>query len=261
MNLIFHNSANVRAASKLITKTGTWARQNFPIRYGVVQHPKRGLALIDTGYSSALFQSRDLHVKLYRNLLRPQLNVEGDALAVVQALGAKAKDVKQIILTHLHADHICGLEQFSFAQIHASAASLEGWKNPPGFSAPTKGFFPSLLPAWAERSISAVESARAVLLPWGGAGHDLFGDSSVVSVDLPGHMKGHMGVFFPKLDVPVFYGADADWKLSNLIENTGLTFPARLISDNAKAVEASKIILRTAHAQGFKICLSHDGHE
>lgn len=258
MKLDFHNSAMVRAAPRLINKTAGWKQQNFPIRYGLLQHPTRGLVLIDTGYSPALFESRNVHVMLYRNLLRPHLIEEGDAVNVVKALGAKVEDVRHIILTHLHADHMCGLERFPCAEIHASAQSLNGWQNPSRFSSPTKGYFPSLLPAVSERKVFTVESAKAVSLPWGGFGHDVFGDGSIISVDLPGHMQGHMGLFFPKLEHPIFFGADADWTFSNTVQNSGLTLAARMISDDAKAVERSKTILRAAHELGFKISLSHD---
>lgn len=258
MNLAFHNSSMVRAAPRFINKAAGWQRQNFPIRYGLLQHPKRGLVLIDTGYSPALFENRDLHVMLYRNVLRPHLVAEGDAVSVVKAMGAKVKDVRHVILTHLHADHMCGLERFPLAQIHATAASFNGWQNPLGFSSPSKGFFPSLLPALSERNAFAVESARAIALPWGGIGHDIFSDGSVISVDMPGHMKGHMGLFFAKLEPPILFGADVDWTLTNTLQNNGLTFAARMISDDTRAVEQSKTVLRAAHASGFQICLSHD---
>ena len=165
---------------------------------------------------------------------------------------------EHIILTHLHADHMCGLERFPYAQIHASAASLEGWRNPESFSKPSKGFFPSLLPNLNDRNAFAIESAQLRSLPWGGAGHDLFGDGSMISVDLPGHMKGHMGLFFPTLDKPIFFGADTDWTLSNVLEKNGLTIPARMMVDDAAGCEKSKVILRAAHSLGIQISLSHD---
>jgi glyoxylase-like metal-dependent hydrolase (beta-lactamase superfamily II) len=214
--------------------------------------------LIDTGYGSDLFLSSDLNVIVYRNLLRPRLIETGDAVAVIHALGAKPSDMRHIILTHLHADHMCGLARFPNAQIHASAASLKGWQNPKGFSSTHKGFFPSLLPAITDRNVTHVENSSALLLPWGGTGYDVFGDNSLVAVDLPGHMQGHIGVFFPKLSKPVLHAADVDWTFASLLQSENTTLPARLIVDDSKKLLQSKSVVRQAIACGFDVTLAHD---
>jgi glyoxylase-like metal-dependent hydrolase (beta-lactamase superfamily II) len=258
MKLSWHNSAMVSASPRLVSKSGTWRKQDFPIRYGVFQHPSHGLVLIDTGYGPDLFLSGDFNVVVYRNILRPRLIDAGSVETVVLASGAKAHDVRHIILTHLHADHMCGLARFPNAQIHASAASLAGWQNPKDFSSTHKGYFSSLLPAITDRTVGAVENGKLALLPWGGAGYDVFGDGSVVTVDLPGHMEGHVGVLFQKLAKPVLYAADVDWTFQSLLQNEATTLPTRLIIDDAAKLAQSKSMVRQAIASGFDVTLSHD---
>jgi glyoxylase-like metal-dependent hydrolase (beta-lactamase superfamily II) len=258
VRLSFHNSATVRGPSRLVSKTGTWGACNFPVRYGVFEHATHGLMLIDTGYSQSLYDSGDPPVILYRNLLRPRIVAAGDATAVVEAAGATRNDVRHIILTHLHADHMCGLQRFPKARIHASAVSLNGWRNPSGFSSTHKGCFPSLLPAFTECDVHATDSAPEKLLPWGGTGHDVLGDNSIIAVDLPGHMKGHIGLLFPSLPQPLFHAADADWTLESLLQGHAATLPARMIVDDVTAMARSKSIVRRAHDHGFAITLCHD---
>ncbi len=258
MKLGWHNSAFVRAPSRLIAKSGSWVMHDFPIQYGVLDHPTQGLILIDTGYGPSMFESRDLNVALYRNLLRPKLILTGDALHVIMSMGATAADVSHILLSHLHADHMCGLNRFPNAMIHASSASLQGWKTGVNFSSSHKGFFPSLLPAFSSRKVQAVETAQTYKLPWGGEGFDVLEDGSVISVDLPGHMKGHIGYFFPKLEVPVLYAADAEWTFSSLLQNSSLTLPARFIIDDGVTYLESTAIVRKALSLNYAVALSHD---
>jgi glyoxylase-like metal-dependent hydrolase (beta-lactamase superfamily II) len=258
MKLNWHNSAMVSAPSRLVSCSGHWRRHEFPIRYGLLEHPSRGFVLIDTGYSPDLFHSRDMHVTIYRNLLRPRLIGAGEAMVVVTALGARPSDVRHIVLTHLHADHMCGLQHFPNATLHGSAATLQGWENQHGFSSVHKGYFASLLPALSDRNVTPVENAPVVALPWGGTGHDIFGDGSVVTVDLPGHMPGHMGVFFPKVPKPVLHAADVDWTFASLLDNAALTWPARLIIDDPATLLHSKTVVQRALRCGFDITLSHD---
>jgi glyoxylase-like metal-dependent hydrolase (beta-lactamase superfamily II) len=258
VKLHWHNSAVVSAPSRLVSSSGEWRRQAFPIRYGVFEHPSQGIVLIDTGYGPDLIRSRDPHVIVYRNLLHPRLIASGEAGTVVHELGAKQGDIRHIVLTHLHADHMCGLERFPNATIHASEASLNGWQNPGGFSSSHKGFFPSLLPVISDRNVRSIECAATALLPWGGTGYDVFGDNSLVAVDLPGHMSGHIGVLFPKVPKPAFHAADADWTFASLLKNESPTLPARLIVDDLTKLFQSRHIVRQAIECGHNITLSHD---
>jgi glyoxylase-like metal-dependent hydrolase (beta-lactamase superfamily II) len=258
MKLQWHNSAIVSAPTRLVNRVGQWRRHDFPIRYGLLEHPSRGLVLIDTGYAPDLFQSCDVNVIVYRNLLRPQLLPAGNAATVVSLMDARPNDVRHIVLTHLHADHMCGLRRFPQATVHASETSLQGWQTPSGFSTTHKGFFPSLLPRITELKVQAFEAAPTSVLPWGNVGHDVFGDGSLISVALPGHMPGHVGVFFPRLAKPTFHAADADWTFESLLHDQPLTLPARLIISDKSLLAQSKAVARAAHAFGIEVTLAHD---
>lgn len=257
MRVSFPVSATIPARRWLVDGKAGWEKTAFPIRYGVLERPD-GITLIDTGYSDALFTSNDPAVIAYRWLLWPKLDPAEDALAIVQKLGAAAGDVRHIVLTHLHADHACGLQRFPSATLHLSRVSLDIWSAAPGWRDHRMAFYRSLMPALSDRTLRVVETAPAVALPWGGAGHDLFGDGGVVAVDLPGHMPGHFGVFLPHRPRPLFYAVDADWTLPPLREGRRPNWPVRLVVADGAAAERSAALVRAAAGQGAEILLCHD---
>jgi glyoxylase-like metal-dependent hydrolase (beta-lactamase superfamily II) len=106
--------------------------------------------------------------------------------------------------------------------------------------------------------VRVVEDAPRVPLPWGGTGHDIFGDGSAVAVDLPGHMAGHFGLFFGKRERPLLYAADADWTLPPLLSGREPNWPARLVVHDREAARRSGELVRAATAWGADVLLAHD---
>ena len=253
MRLSFHNSATVAGPERLLDANGAWRWRNYPVRYGVLDHPKLGLVLLDTGYEADLFSNENWRVRVYRNLLRPKLLPLGDAAQVVQNMGAKAEDVRHIILTHLHADHMCGLSRFPNARLYMSAASLQVWRG----ELKCHGFFSQLMPTVNSREICVIDDKAQHKLPWAEFGFDVLGDGSALAVPLPGHMIGHLGVYFPTLAQPIFHAADADWTLQSLFSDQPATRVAQVISDDAGDFARSKALVRRA-AGYAQISLCHD---
>jgi glyoxylase-like metal-dependent hydrolase (beta-lactamase superfamily II) len=257
MKLHFPVSATVTARRWLVDARAGWAKAAFPIRYGILERAD-GLVLIDTGYSPELFAASDFGLRLYRRLLRPKLDPAQDAVAMVERLGAKAADIRDIVVTHLHADHVCGLGRFPNARLHMSRASLSLWSSPPSRKDLAIAFYRSLMPPLDAARVRVVEDAPSVPLPWGGEGHDIFGDGLVISVDLPGHMDGHFGLFFPQREKPLLYAVDADWTLAPVLSGREPNWPARLIVHDREAARQSAAVVRAAAEWGAAILLAHD---
>ena len=69
----FPVSSTVLAPHAVVVRGAQWTRVAFPVRYGLFEHPREGLVLIDTGYTAALNTTAGLLLKAYRTGLRPQL--------------------------------------------------------------------------------------------------------------------------------------------------------------------------------------------
>lgn len=257
MKLHFPVSAAVTAYHWLVDAQAGRAKAAFPIRYGIMERPD-GLVLIDTGYSPELFAASGLGLSIYRRLLRAKLDPAQDAVAMVEKMGARPADIRDIIVTHLHADHVCGLGRFPNARLHMSRASVLLWSSRPSRKDLAMAFYRSLMPPLDAARVRVIENAPIVPLPWGGHGHDIFGDGSVISVDLPGHMDGHLGPFFPQREKPLFYAVDADWTLAPVLSGCEPNWPARLIVHDREAARRSATVVRAAAEWGAEILLAHD---
>lgn len=103
--------------------------------------------------------------------------------------GIEAASVTDIILTHMHADHIGGLlgdDPFPNAKIHVSKAEWDFWSSPALIETAPEEMHPMIQ---LVQSITGPLSDRLVLHE----GEVDLGDG-ITLLPLPGHTPGHMGV-------------------------------------------------------------------
>jgi glyoxylase-like metal-dependent hydrolase (beta-lactamase superfamily II) len=99
----------------------------------LIQHPRHGWGLWDTGYAPRmLHETAGWPFWLYRRATPLRLDPELAVAAQLPRWGLSAADIRWIILSHLHADHIAGLHDFPTARViltadaYASVAGREG---------------------------------------------------------------------------------------------------------------------------------------
>jgi glyoxylase-like metal-dependent hydrolase (beta-lactamase superfamily II) len=258
MSLSFPVSATVRAPGRFVDGAAPPGKVTFPVRYGLLLHPRHGAVLVDTGYSRELWALSGFQAAAYRRLLSPTLRAEGDVDAVLGRAGVGREDVRHMIVTHLHPDHVSALARFSRSRIHLGRAALAQWSAPPSILDASHGLLRGLLPGPGSIDAVAFENSPRVPLPWGGHGHDLFGDGSVVSVALPGHMSGHAGILFDREGDPLLYAVDVSWTRAGYRAGGHPPYPARLaVADLASARESADAVRRAEEA-GIRVALCHD---
>ncbi|RUT99621.1 MBL fold metallo-hydrolase, partial [Mesorhizobium sp. USDA-HM6] len=121
------------------------------------------------------------------------------------------------------------------------------------------GVFAELFPTDFETRLDGLSSKPRIEVSAGvPGGADLFGDGSVIAVDLPGHADGQFGLLFAGLDRPLLYAVDAQWLLRALAENRTPGFPATLIAEDAAMIEPTSAVLRRFLATGGEVMLCHD---
>ena len=100
-----------------------------PIHAYLLEHPKQGLVLMDAGICS---EQAHRHSQYYRGILRLILDEDeyaqdpNETLAEqLKRLGYRADDVRTVILTHLHEDHVGGLRDLPKAKVVVSQAEWD----------------------------------------------------------------------------------------------------------------------------------------
>lgn len=201
----------------LAIRGGSWRPCTFPALFALLIHPHHGPILFDTGYADHLHQAvRLFPSSLYSRLLAVRFNAYETATFQLSSLGIKPRDVRHIIISHFHPDHIAGLKDFPSARL---ICSQEGWhhvRSKRGFDALMAGFLPELLPDDIEDRIDFLKPHHRLVLsnacmPFT-SGYDIFGDGSVIAVELPGHAVGQIGVIYQDMrGNSNFLIADAAW--------------------------------------------------
>ena len=260
MRPVFANSAFVTAPERFVLKGGRWQAIDLKVRYGLFRHPDAGLVLIDTGYGPRVTQGpRSLPLRLYNALLGPKLIAAGQPEAVLRRFNATPADVGTVVLTHHHADHVSALDLFPQARIVTKAAALERIRGRNGWTNLRHGVFRELLPEGLAARTRDVDGLALRDAPLDlGAGRDLFGDGSVLAIDLPGHAEGHFGLCFAMLPVPLLYAVDVQWLAAALPAERQPGFPASLVADDRHALADSARRVFAFRQAGGDVLLCHD---
>lgn len=260
----FFTTSLLPVRERLVLRGGRWRTVQLRVRVGYLHHPRFGHTLIDTGYSLRMTQpgpDQSLLLALYRKLIGPSTlgkDPLGDGL---RRLGLVKSDISTVLLTHLHADHVSGLEDVPQAHILCPAAALSAFRRQGRLRNALEGVFAEVLPPDFERRITPIEDAAVVPAPLGlGSGFDLAGDGSILAIDLPGHLAGHAGLCFPRADRPLLYATDAQWLLQAVTEGRCPGFPASLIAHDRLAARQSVRRIRAFVEAGGEVMLCHDPH-
>lgn len=207
--------------------------------------------LFDTGYAPQPWQT-GLTGRLYQWLLPPELPPEQDIAAQLDPAS-----ITHVVLSHLHPDHIGGLRHFPHARLVLHAGQLATLASP----RLREGLLPGLLPDWFHDATG--DPSRSVIVaeftpgPFGLATHDLFGDGSYQLVDLPGHVRGHLGAL---VEGRLLLAGDAAWGRDLLPEAERMRAVPRWITHDGAAHLATSGRLLEAERGGARLLFSHDDH-
>ena len=93
-----------------------------PVYAWAIEHPE-GVIVIDTGAAAHLKSLPRWH-PYFRFAVRFDIEPEQEVGPQLRGLGIGARDVKTVVLTHMHIDHDGGLAHFPHSRILASAGEL-----------------------------------------------------------------------------------------------------------------------------------------
>jgi glyoxylase-like metal-dependent hydrolase (beta-lactamase superfamily II) len=178
----------------------------IPVNMWVLDHPK-GLVLYDTGNNVAISdgQCKTHWMAGLCDFLKPSQTRKDVIDQQLEKLGYKVSDVKIVITSHSHLDHIGNIEMFPDA-IHVMQKKelYQAW-------------WPEKFQRTGAHVLADYDDARDFNYMELNGDYDLFGDGSVVILSTPGHTMGHQSV---KLQLPetgtVILSGDAIWMEENL---------------------------------------------
>lgn len=236
---------------------------DFAALVGIIRHPVEGLVLFDTGYDPAfLAATRPFPERLYRWTTPVTLPAGQTAVERLAAMGHAPDDVRHVVLSHFHGDHVAGLHRFPHARLHCARAGLADLRSRSRLSRTRHGLLAALVPDRIGEA-QFFEDAAHVALPSAVApfdrGADLLGDSSLVAVELPGHCPGHWGLALALDDGRhALLVADAAWSLDAIERDAPPPrFTAGLLGDPV----AARATLRALHGlcgrDGLALLPSH----
>ena len=196
-----------------VIKGGRRRKIKFHALWGLIKHPEIGWILYDTGYTDRFYDAtKNFPNRIYALVTEVKVVEEDHVRNKLQKFNIRPEDIKHVIITHFHADHVCGLKDFPNATFYASRKALRHALAIPRPIAFSKGILKKLLPAdLADRTVFIEDQGAVKQDAIFGSVHDLFGDDSILIYDLPGHAAGQIGVRLETKRKGYFLISDACW--------------------------------------------------
>lgn len=230
---------------RISNRKGKFRNIDFPALFFLLKHKEHGYILFDTGYSRHFIEDTGKFPwKIYSILTPVSFKNSNSAIFQLNEMGIGEKDIKYIFISHFHADHISGLRDFPSSQFICSKEAYFSIQNKDGIRALKQAFIPSLMPDDFDVRVRFIEdcpifnnktSSKHIndFLDVFEHVYDIFGDNTLLSVNLSGHAKGQFGLLVNS-DKPTFLIADATWDRNSFQKNLLPSKLAFLIMDSQK---------------------------
>ena len=256
MDVCFVNTASL-SVPQWTLRSGGRGKMVLPVRCGVVQHPREGLVLLDMG---SAHRSDDVKPSWPLGIYERVLGFDHHGVGMAEHLtthGLSTQDVRHVILTHLHADHLGDWRLFPHATFWVHKQAVEQALS---FLSWTKGVFSELLPPLDRIKTFDISETKTPL--------DALSQDEVFSplegirlVSLPGHVAGHCGVWVDGKNGSVFYASDVSWTFEGILEGKDRFLTRLLVGSGLSSQERSRLRVRDlVLKKGCDVVLCHDPH-
>jgi glyoxylase-like metal-dependent hydrolase (beta-lactamase superfamily II) len=222
----------------------------LPIYAWVVEHPE-GILVVDTGEAAAVMEQdyfeTDYEYRFaqkYGRMFKFNVTREQEIGLQLKALGINPRlDVRWVVLTHMHCDHVDGLRYFPNADIFISQAEFA--RTSRAFCRWPIWFRPSMLVNFNEEAYGAFTHT-----------YPLTNAGDVLLVPTPGHTFGHQSVIVKDGETDVLIAGDAVFTEAQIQkgEVAGIVADVKMARQTLQTIQQHRAQRRTV------ILPSHDPH-
>ncbi len=200
-----------------------------PVLFFLIQHPS-GYVLFDAGQSQEdIHTSKQLQERPILADYKPVISDHEYIVNQLEKIHLKPSDIRHVVLSHLHSDHVGGIREFPHATFYLNRHEMD-------------------------RDKSGLANQFRWHLLEGGSDYDLFGDGKIKIVFTPGHSPGHQSLLIT-LDHsgPILLASDAVYTREIL---DGLSLPG--VMHDKEMTLATIRVIRKMQSCGIRIIPGHD---
>lgn len=213
-------------------------KEYSPWFFYLITHPQ-GNVLFDAGVHPELITDPHARIGETADFCELLLEPGHDAVSQLADVGFRPGDVDVVVLSHLHFDHVSGLELFPDATAIVQEDEYQFATSPPPYQAD----------AYVQSDFAGHKTWERLR-----GEHDLFGDGQLRLIPTPGHTRGHQSLMVELDEQPVFLLGDATYRLSKMRERL---LPSLLWSPDAM-IESWELIESLEREHNPVLLYSHD---
>ena len=182
----------------------------LPTYAWAIEHSE-GVIVVDTGQGAHLLETGRSYHPFARWEVVFRIDPEEEIGPQLRALGIGSRDVKRVVLTHLHMDHDGGLAHFQNSQILVAPGEI---RTASGWAGRVRGYLPQRWPSWFDPA--PLELAAEPFGPFARS-RKLTHAGDIVAVATPGHTADHVSILVQEDDTTLFLAGDASYNESLML--------------------------------------------
>jgi len=182
----------------------------LPTYAWVIDHAE-GVIVVDTGAAEHLLSLPSWHPYFQRAVCF-DIQREQELGPQLRKLGIGLRDLRKVVLTHLHIDHDAGLRDVVGSTIYASRGEVD---NASGLRGRLMGYLPERWPKGFDPK--ALDFAEAPFGPFPRS-RFLTEAGDVIAVPTPGHTSHHLSVIVMEGETAIMLAGDASYSETQMLE-------------------------------------------
>ena len=185
----------------------------LPTYAWAIEH-KEGVIVVDTGQGAHLLETATSYHPFARWEVVFRIDREEEIGPQLRALGIGPRDVKKVVLTHLHMDHDGGLAHFPNSEILVASGEL---RTASGWAGRMRGYLPNRWPSWFDPT-----PLKLAAEPFGpfARSRRLTHAGDIIAVATPGHTANHVSILVQEGDTTYFLAGDTSYNENLMLAGT-----------------------------------------